>query len=178
MLENQLIIILIETLKIGFENQNIKCGVKQRYQPTREGAPFDPYVYFTFLFKEPIGLMGRKRVFNATTERFDLFETQNVASHYQINATAIQDPANTTQLTASDYVNLAANILNTQWAIYTLIKQNVAPERTKNRTQTFWTDDFKRFEANPIAHCSFIHKDVIQTSVPSTKTIVGKLLPV
>lgn len=177
--DNLLIGFIISALKTGFTAAGLSSViVKQGYQPTQQGTPSGPTIYLHKITVERYGFLKRSNSFNATTGVTTHTEVQKLITGYQLNATAIQDPSNTTALTAGDYLETAVAILNSDAARIFLQSNEIQVERIKNGRQSYFEDDKDRFESDPSYDCSFIHSLVRTSITPSTNVTKAGIYPV
>lgn len=85
---------------------------------------------------------------------------------YQLSALATQNPANQTQKTASDMLNYAAYVLQSQPAIATFEDQGVGVLAVKDVRNTPFKDDRDQFEYGPSFDFVMTHKQDILATTP------------
>jgi hypothetical protein len=176
--ENALGTIIKAALDTGFASLSevvtpltVLPNTKIRHQPTSQGLPTPPTIYWTAVSDEFFGFLKRTDSYDAVNEVMVHTEEQPVITTIQFNCTLIQDPANPNQLTAKDYLNYAKSILQSDVTRLALAAENVQVLRVKTGRQVYWTDDKRRMEADPSFDLEFAHTDVITTSTPSTTTL-------
>lgn len=173
MTENQLIANLFTIIKTGFASRSISVGMKQSYQPTQQGAPIGPVVFLHKIADNEYGYPQRIDVWNSQTEEMEHTETQNVETTFQVNATCTQIPANTTQLTAGDYVKTAARILGSDTTVVALKALGIGIYRIQKITTTRFTDERAQYEPSPSFDFTVRYQTVETTTLPSAATLAG-----
>jgi hypothetical protein len=168
-------ILVIQCLTQGFAALEITVSVDQRYQPLTMGIPSDPTVYVQRISGENVGYLKRTYAYDETTLAMVRSEEQPKITTFQINATAIQDPNNLTQLTAADYVDYAGYILQSDVGVEFLRENNIQVLRIAKARQTQWKDDMRRYEADPSLDCSFVHTSIITSPVGGSTTVVPNI---
>ncbi len=171
MRDNPLIQLLISTIQDGLDARSITASVQQSYQPTQQGAPSTPTITIVKIADNRYGWTKRNGVFDKNTDIMHHVENQLIETGFQVNAYAIQDPSNTTQLTASDYLKSVAIILQNSGTISNLITQGVGILRIQAMRDVKWTDDFVRYEDNPSFDFTVSHEDIDSTVINSAGNI-------
>jgi hypothetical protein len=166
--------LIIAAINAGLTERAVSgIAVKMGYQPTAQGVPSGPAIYLHKVADWPYGYPQFADVYNGTPGFVTHTETQRMITTYQLNASVLLDPSNANALTASDLVNLARDILQTQTSIVSLRSSGVAVFRITAGRQTFFVDDKGRFEGDPSYDCSFQHSRITSYAIPSTKVIKG-----
>lgn len=173
--DNALMALLISTISAGMTAQGITVGIKQNYQPTKQGTPTLPTLFLFKLHDVRLGFPKRKDVWNVDDEIMEHTETEIIESTYQVNALAIQNPANTTQLTANDYLRRATMVLQSDNAIKTLFNAGVGIYGIRAIRTVFFTDDKDNQESNPHFEFTVNHRDEFTDVINSTVTLVPDL---
>jgi hypothetical protein len=167
MLDNVLITLLINAILAGEASANIpNTPIKQAFQPTSQGVNSGPTAYLYKIGDERVGYVARSDRWDRTNQRMIHTETQQYATTLQISALARQDPALTTQYTASDILNLIASILQSTVTIATLEAQDVGILHINQVRNPYFTDDYQRNEAAPSLDLTLTHQQVITTRMP------------
>lgn len=105
-------------------------------------------------------------------------QSQQYESTFQLNCLSTQNPAIITQPTASDLLNFAAAILQSQTTISYLQTQNVGILKITKVRNLFFKNDKDRFQASPSFDFALTHKQDIVTSVPVITTTEVQILEV
>jgi hypothetical protein len=175
MTDNDLIKLIVSILNAGFTAQGLTVSVRQSFQPTKQGVNNGAQVFFTKISDGRYGFLKRKDVYNTLTQTFDHEETQLYESTFQVNALAIQDPSDINSLTASDYVNLAASIIQSDYARSVLIAENVGILRVTAVRNPQFVDDKDRFEASPSFDFTLTYSRSLLSTTPVVESYEHKI---
>lgn len=182
MLDNQLIIEIISLLNNGFAALSSQVPtapiVVQSYQPEQQGANSPPALYLYKIGDNRLGSVGRNAVWNSNTSTEVLTELQQYETQFQISCWVTQNPVNTTALTASDYANFAAAIMQSSGTVTALEAMGVGIYRVGQVRNASVMDDRERFEFVPSFDFTLTHKQIITSTVPIISTTVIQLLEV
>ena len=189
---------------VGIEADTVVVPVLQAYQPTMQGVNTAPALYIHKIGDQRIGSPRRKSKWTnsysqLTTENGIGIETesgigigadgtnqatmvhtevQRYATMFQISALATQDPATPMQLTASDLVNFAAAVAQSDGFIQAIEAQGVGVLRIGEIRNPYFEDDRGQFEASPSFDMTLTHNQVIVSSVPILVSETLKIYPV
>jgi len=105
-------------------------------------------------------------------------EIEQYETTFQISGLSTQNPANTTQLTASDIVNYASYVMQSLATITALEAQNVGILRILDIRNPYFSDDRVRYEASPSFDFTLTHKQTIITVQPVITEFEVQLLDV
>jgi hypothetical protein len=177
MTDNQLFALIIATLQAGLTTQAITVGIQQDYQPRLQGAPLAPTLFLTKLGDHRYGTAHKKAV-NTSPGQGTVTETQQVETTFQVGALAIQDPADTTGFTASDYANVAAQILASDVSVAAFVSAGAQILRITEVRNPQFKDERDQFEASPSFDFVLKHFRTLVNGIPYTGTIVGEVFPV
>lgn len=139
--------------------------VQQFSQPTQQGIPRLPTVFFQKVYNHRYGWGDAENVWNPDLMQMQLTENQWHETHFKFFAMVPQNPQTPTQYTAADLANEVASILQSQSTRVTLMAQNVGILRVSEISNPYFQDDKDQFEATP----SF---DFILTSLETRVSIV------
>lgn len=169
---------IISVIEQGLTARGITgVSVQQDYQTSLQGAVSGPAIYLHRVGpNRPYGWLERKNKWDAVNKVNVHTETQLVITTIQINAKVQLDPTlvnfDPAQMTASDYVNAARSILNSDFARWTLRQNGIAVERITEGRAIYAKDEKERFEQDPSYDCNFEHEEVTISNTPSTPNIV------
>ena len=172
MKDNDLIKLIIATIngvKAGYGIGAVK--VKQSYQPTQQGANSDPTAYLFKIGDKRYGFNKRHDVWVPATATMEHQEIQIYETTFQVNALAIQDPANVNSLTASDIVNTIAAIIHSDYALNEFRKKGVGILRVTDVRNPYFIDDKNRHEASPSFDFVLTHKQTFTTASPVVESV-------
>lgn len=184
MTDNELIEVLIASLSTAITNNGYTYTppggsatpypVWQKNQPTQQGIPTSPTVFFEKLFDNAYGFAHVGSVYNPTTQTYTETEYQPYRTTFQISAWAIQDPTNTALPTASDIANAMRGYLMSRANLrgwWTLDKINV--ERATEVRNPYIEDDRHRFEATPSFDMVITHRRTNVATIGAIFTATG-----
>ncbi len=124
--------------------------VRQSYQPTQQGADTGATLYFFKVGDKRIGHPNRKSEWDVANSKFVDTDVQRMEITFQISALVRQVPATTTtQKTASDYLNMAAMIMQSREFINAVQAAGVAILKIGEVRNPYFKDDKDQFEASP-----------------------------
>jgi hypothetical protein len=179
MLDNQLIALIISTIIAGEANAGIPgVPIKQAFQPTNQGINIKPTAYLDKIGDRRIGFPYRYDAYDSMTGAMAHEELQQYETTFQIGCLSTQDPANTTQYTASDIVNLIAHIMQSDTTITTLIDQGIGILRVEDVRNPYFIDDRNRYEAHPSFDFVLTHKQIILSTTPIIDTAFYNIIPI
>ena len=144
--------------------------VKQSNQPTQQGIPTAPTVYFFKVANKRYGFLGRMDNWDAMTSTMVHDERQYFESTFQVSALVLQNPATPNQYTASDLVNEVASIMQSDNTRDILNASGVGILRVTDVINPYFVDDRDNFEASP----SFDFVLTYENLRPSTSPIVSE----
>lgn len=137
-------------------------NVLQANQPTQQGVPIAPSVYFTKIGDHRYGFLHRDDTWDDINSRMVHTEIQQYETTFQVSALVLQNPRVTNKYTASDLVNEVAAILQSDNTVTTLMESNVGILRVQEIRNPFFVDDMDNFEASPSFDFTLTH---LQTRV-------------
>lgn len=149
-----------------FDQGHSDIKVKQNFQPTKQGAPSTPTIFFTRITIPRYGHQGRKQVFNAGNNNFDKVENYWLTPTYQINAQIRQDITDEDSLDAFDLVDLAAAILQTAETRQTFLSSGIGIERITEIRYTQPLNDSDEYEPEPSFDFVLSYNQTIISTVP------------
>lgn len=178
MLDNVLIPLLITNVKAVMTSIGQPYPIIQKYQPTQTGVPTAATIFLYKLFDDMIGQPAKQDIWNLDTEQFDHVETQQYASHFQMSALSTQDPANQSQLTASDILNYARYAVQSAVFVAAMEGNGVGIFDVSQVRNTYFEDERDQFEASPSFDFVLTHKQIIVTTTPIVQSEVLQILRV
>lgn len=131
--------------------------VKQLNQPTQQGIPKTPCVYFFKVSNKRYGYLGR----------FDKWVNPVMAHHekqymeitFQVMALVLQYPITPNQYTASDLVNEVASIMQSDNTREILNNNRIGILRVMDVSNPYFVDDRDQFEASPTFDFTLTYQD-------------------
>lgn len=148
----------------------VPVDVKQNYQPTQQGAQTVPTLYVHKLFDKRVGHVQRKDVWDPDADppngAYRHIEAQWYETTFQVTALAAGNPLVPDQPSASDLVNVGADIMQSDAMMARLRAANVGVLRVGEITNPQFVDDRDRFEASPSFDFVLTHKREYIDGVP------------
>ncbi len=159
--------VILSILTAGFVDQgHSDIKVKKNYQPTKQGAPVGPTIFFTRIVTPRYGHQGRKQVFNVGNNNFDKTENYWLTPTYQINAQIRQDISDPNSINAFDLVDLAAAILQTEETRQTFLASGIGIIRITEIRELKILDDSDQYEIEPSFDFVLSYNQTIISTVP------------
>ncbi len=172
MLDNTLIALIISTILAGEAVAGISgTPIAQAFQPTQQGVNTDPTAYLYKVGDERLGFPFRADIWDSVQKNIVHTELQQYATTFQISALSVQNPASTTQYTASDILNLIAYILQSSATIATFTANDVGIIKIGSVRNTPFIDDHDRHEYAPSMDFVIQHKQIITSMAPIVEAI-------
>lgn len=173
--DNALINLLATQLEAASASAGWNYVVIQKDQPTQEGAPTAPTIFFEKLFDVGYGFpMVTYPSYSAVTNTFTQQEDQWTETHFQVSALVIQDPANLSLPTASDVVNYMKQYINGRACLAQLKASGVGILRVVDIRNPYFKDDREVYEANPNFDVILQHKRTITATVGASNQVIGQ----
>ena len=147
--DNTLIQLFLPIIQSGLAADGFTgVTVQQANQPTQQGIPTGPTVYFYKLYNRRYGFLGRQDVWDENLDQMTHHEGQYYETSFRFQALVLQN-VKTPGYTASDLINEVACILQSDSTIVELNAQNVGILRITDISNPYFTDDRDNFEALP-----------------------------
>ena len=164
--DNDVLQVLLPVLSSGLVALGVNgVLIKQAYQPRQTGVEIPPTLYLHKIQAPRYGFPGRRDTYNAENQNFDHVESIWRTPVWQVDGLATQDPANLAQLTASDIVEAAADVLQQIVTRETLLRSNIGIERITNIRESYFTDDRERHEQRPSFDFTLTYRREFTTTV-------------
>lgn len=126
----------------GYDDEDVE--VLNDYQPTIEGTTTRAAIYFFPITDHRYGWPLRSSEWNAVDEVMDQHEKVIIEATMQVTARSNYDITDMDALTTADWVELAAQILQSDVAISALSAQNMGVYRISDIRRPFIIDDQDR----------------------------------
>lgn len=123
--------------------------VMQSNQPTQQGIPTAPTIYFFKVASKRYGYLGRLDEWDSDTEDMIHIENQFYESTWQVSALVLQNPATPNQYTASDLVDEVSSIMQSDSTRDILNESGIGVLRVQDLVNPYFVDDRDNFEASP-----------------------------
>jgi len=150
MLDNELIQVFLPIINNGLTFFGyVGVTVVAANQPTQQGIPTGPTVYFYKLGDHRLGFLRRFDTWDSLNNVMIHTEEQQYETTFQVNAMAIQSPLTPNQYTASDLVNDVCFIMQSDDTREILYNNEISILRVTDVTNGYFVDDKDDFEAVP-----------------------------
>lgn len=150
MLDNQLIQVFLPVINAQLTAYGYTgVTVIAANQPTQQGIPTGPTVYFYKLNDHRLGFLRRFDTWDSLLNVMTHTEEQQYETTFQVNALVIQSPTTPNQYTASDLVNDVCFIMQSDSTREILYNNQISILRVTDVTNGYFVDDKDNFEANP-----------------------------
>jgi hypothetical protein len=170
--DNQLFQLILPAIGSGLFARGIAgVTIMQGYQPTRQGAPTEPVVLLTKLPDVPRGHTKRDSVWDRGASVMRHVEEQVFESTFQVNALAIQDPADVNGLTAADLARATRAVMQSSTVLDLLYNAGVGILRVGEIRNTPFVDDKLRNEYNPSFDFTLTHTDAFTSTDPVAESV-------
>jgi len=165
--DNQVLRVLLPILSSGLVALGVSgILIKQSYQPRQTGVEISPTLYIHKIQAQRYGFPGRKDTYNSTNRNFDHQESIWRNPTWQVDGLSTQDPNNIQQLTASDIVEAAADVLQQSATREALLQQDIGILRITNIREMYFVDDRERHEQRPSFDFTLTYRRVFSSTVP------------
>lgn len=163
--DNEIIQIFLPIIQTGLINDGFTgVTVKQANQPTQQGIPATPTVYFFKVSNKRFGFLGRfDEWMNPTMVHH---EKQYMEITFQVMALVLQYPITPNQYTASDLVNEVASIMQSDNTVTILNNNEIGILRVQEVSNPYFVDDRDQFEASPTFDFTLVYQDDRSSTVP------------
>lgn len=179
MLDNQIIQLFLPIIRNGLIAAGyLGVAIKQMNQPTQQGVNTQPTVYYYKISDHRYGFRKSEDVWDDNIEKMVHTEIQDYETTFQINALVIQNPTTPNQYTASDLVNIVAQIMQSANTINTLTRNNVGIYKITDIRNPYFLDDRDRFEASPSFDFTLTHKQVSTSTNPVIQSFIPGIYPI
>lgn len=179
MTDNQLIQLFRPLIESALTQSGYTTTVViQGPQPTQEGIPDVPTVFFKLLRDKPYGFSINKET---TAQNGDRIQTtaQWYETTFTMWARVTQIPSDVNIPTASDLAKFVATFLNSQWAITTFAASDVGILRIPAPVgNVIITNDRNQQEAFPGFEFTLTHQLTITRVIPVVQSIQSGIFPV
>lgn len=176
--DNQIIQIFLPIIQQGLINDGfLNVTVKQSNQPTQQGIPTTPIVYFFKVSDKRYGYLGRyDKWINSPTMQHH--EVQYMEITFQVSALVLQYPITPNQYTASDLVNEVASIMQSDNTRSILNNSGIGILRIMDISNPYFVDDRDQFEASPSFYFTLTYKDDRVSTMPPITNYDYNILPI
>lgn len=179
MTENEVIKIFYDILKNGFLDLNLNdVVIKQAYQPTTQGVPTDPTIFFYKVATTRYGYLQRGNTYVELTDSISHKEEQFIESTYSLQALAQENPKDTANPTATDLILLATHILQSDKTRRILNNNGIGIYRITSINNNYFLDDRDRFASMPNVDFTLVYKVVNSSALPEISGFINDIVGV
>ena len=157
----------------GFAN----VVVQQANQPTQQGIPTAPTVYFYKTNTKRYGFLGRQDIWDPNTSKMVHHETQYYETTFRIQSLVLQN-VKSPSYTSADLANEVSSILQSDNTVTALNAQNVGILRITDIVNPYFTDDRDNFEALPSFDFTLLYLNDRLSTNPIVDTYQYDIYPV
>ncbi|CAB4132146.1 hypothetical protein UFOVP138_59 [uncultured Caudovirales phage] len=161
MLERDLSIKLVAVLNAGLIQRGITAPVRRAFQPRQSGTPNAAFISFYHVSTVNVGYPASSDVYDTVAGMTNV-QTQRKESRYTIGGLA--PVSKNTDMTAADYVGIAASILQNKAAIALFAVDNIGVQHITTLNSVYFEDEKGQNEENPSFDVILSHKDVFVSS--------------
>ena len=174
--DNQVLQALLPILSAGLVTLGVTgVVIKQSYQPRQVGVEVGPALYLHKIMAPRYGFPGRHDVFNTMTNTFDHVENTWRTPTWQVDGLSTQNPSDIAQLTASDIVEAAADVLQQSSTRNALLMENIGIERITTIRESYFIDDRERHEQRPSFDFTLTYRREFSSTVPPVLSQLGNV---
>ena len=176
--DNTLIQLFLPIIKAGLIADGFNnVVVQQANQPTQQGIPTAPTVYFYKTGNRRYGFLGRNDKWDAMSSTMVHHERQYYETSFRIQALVLQN-VKTPSYTASDLANEVACIMQSDNTLAVLNDQGVGILRITDIINPYFTDDRDNFEALPSFDFTLLYLNDRLSTTPIVDTYQYGIYPV
>ncbi len=169
--ENSLVQAFLPIINAGLiANSFLGVVVQSAYQPTQQGIPTAPTVYFHKTHTKRYGFLGRLDVWDGFGSRFDHSETQVYETGFRIQAAVLQYPVLPTY-TASDLAEEVSSIMQSDATRYALNAQDIGILRITDIQNPAFENDADNYQFLPAFDFILTYSNTRVTETPKLDTI-------
>jgi len=180
--DNEIMAVLIRVIREGLIAWGIDAVVQQSYQPTEQGAPTKATVLLHSIDSKRYGFPEDVSYFDEIESEMIKRESYWLERTYQVDALAIQNPAESaadlTVLTAFDYVDRVAALMQTGTVIEKLRAESIGILRVQPLRIGYVVDDKDRNEQVPSFDFTITYQQIILSTADIVTDITAEIYEV
>ena len=151
--------------------------VQSAQQPTQQGIPTAPTVYFYKTHNRRYGFLGRYDLWDELSTTMVHTERQYFETTFRIQTLVLQNPKSPTY-TASELANEVAAIMQSDRTLAILNAQGVGILRVTDVSNPYFTDDRSNFEALPSFDFTLTYLNARLSETPIIDSFESGIYPV
>lgn len=177
--DNDLIQIFLPIIKNGLTADGFTgVVVQQAAQPTMQGSPIAPTVYFYKVGMKRYGYLGRSNRWDSIGSEMDHTESQFYESTWRIQSMVLQNPATPNQYTASDLADEVASIMQSDSTLDILNSNGIGILRITDIVNPYFMDDRDNYEAIPSFDFTLIYENERGSVDPIISQFTSGIYPI
>lgn len=177
--DNALIQIFYPIIKNGLTADGFTgVVVQQAAQPTMQGVPTAPTVYFYKVGMKRYGYVGRSDRWNSIDSDMDHTESQFYESTWRIQCMVTQNPTTPNQYTASDLADEVASIMQSSSTLDILNSSGIGILRITDIVNPYFMDDRDNYEAMPSFDFTLVYENERATVDPIISQFTAGIYPI
>jgi hypothetical protein len=152
--------------------------VQQAAQPTMQGSPLAPTVYFYKVGMKRYGYLGRNDKWDNVGDLMDHTESQFYESTWRIQVMVLQNPATPNQYTASDLADEVASIMQSSNTLDILNANGIGILRITDIVNPYFLDDRDNYEAIPSFDFTLVYENQRLSLDPIISQFTAGIYPI
>lgn len=165
--DNDVIAVLRTVILAGLARVGqAKIKVKQSYQPRQTAIEDGPAIYLHKILATRYGFPILNDVFQESSQMFDHTESIWRTPTFQVTGLSVQDPADITQLTASDITEITADVLQSSATRRALLASNIGIQRITTIRDNYILNDQERNEQAASFDFIVSYRRSVTTQIP------------
>lgn len=176
--DNEIMAVLFRVIREGLAAWGVDAEVQQSYQPTEQGAPLKATVLLHSIDSKRYGFPEDVSYFDELTSEMIKRESYWLERTYQVDALALQNPADPDALTAFDYVDRVAAIMQTGTVIEKLRAESIGILRVQPLRIGYVVDDQDRNEQVPSFDFTITYQQIILSTAEIVTDITAEIYEV
>lgn len=169
--DNGLIRLFLPLLTQGLADLNITVNVLASAQPTQEGVPSTPTLFFQKFGARRYGYPRSSYVWDELNAVQNYVLKYYLESTFKFMALSRANPSDSTLPTASDILDAAATVLQSDNVVYALGQSGVGILRIVDEPTPYFVDDQNKFEQAPTFDATFTHAVEFSRPVNSVSVV-------
>jgi hypothetical protein len=176
--DNEVWALLVAIFNAGLAARGLPAAVLQSYQPTQQGVDSGPVVVLHSIDSKRYGWPEDTSFYDEGANELKTLQGYWLERTYQVNALAIQDPANVSAPTAFDYIDAAAAIIQTTETQETLRGNGIGVLRVQPLRVAYIVDDKGRHEQVPAFDFTLTYRQTFTQTAEPIQTVEAEIFEV
>lgn len=176
MRDSQIYALLINVLRDGFAAQSINnVTIQQSYQPTQQGVPVYPLIVLHTVSTIRKTTQGHNDVWDEDAQIIRHYEHCFLETRFQLDTLTQTRPSDPNGLTASDFAQKSAFILQSQAAIKTLTNAGVNVLYIFDMSTSYVVDDRQQHLQTARFDFSISHLETVESTSPVITSVESRI---